>query len=321
MEEEVLCPICQAVFEDCEEVFPACHNGHVFHPACLSHWFQSNALLTAAAAAPTTTCPVCRDSSSDWRTITVYKVTAAPIPIAVRNDFTVMQVKKQIEWVLSTPACSMELAIVIQWADPTNNFTPIIELLLDSERVPSTTTDRDFFVTIRAMDAEYTLIYDIPRCTGVEARFKCPISRGLLLDPVVGADGHMYDRGAIQMWIARNGDVSPFTRISAILPLAELIDPEFTTEVAAIVPDAVREEDPPSRETIIITLRTHLPESTGNGTIITARLDENIADVARRIHPRAIRVVTESRYLFRLELNATLSQCKIKDGDMLYVSF
>ena len=320
MPNEEVCPICQTVFGDCEEVFPACHNRHLFHPACLSHWFQSNALT--AAAPPT--CPVCRDPSPDWHTITVYKVTTAPIPVAARNDFTVLQIKKQIEWVLSTPVCSMELAIVMQWADPTNNFTPIIELLLDSECVLTTTTtnqNRDFFVTIRAMDAEYTLIYDIPRCTGADARFKCPISKGLLIDPVVGADGHRYDRGVIQMWVARNGNVSPFARISAILPLAELVDPEFTAEFAAIVPDT-RDLPLPTSSAIIITLRTHLPESTGNGTIIiTARLDERIADVARRIHPRAVRVVMESRYLFRLELNATLSQCKIKDRDMLYVSF
>ena len=38
--------------------------------------------------------------------------------------------------------------------------------------------------------------------------FACPITRELMRDPVIAADGHTYDREAIEMWL-RNHDTSP----------------------------------------------------------------------------------------------------------------
>ncbi|CAN0290841.1 unnamed protein product, partial [Discosporangium mesarthrocarpum] len=40
--------------------------------------------------------------------------------------------------------------------------------------------------------------------------FLCPITRELMRDPVIAADGHTYDREAIEMWL-RNHDSSPKT--------------------------------------------------------------------------------------------------------------
>lgn len=41
--------------------------------------------------------------------------------------------------------------------------------------------------------------------------FSCPITRELMRDPVIAADGHTYDREAIEMWL-RNHDTSPKVR-------------------------------------------------------------------------------------------------------------
>lgn len=38
--------------------------------------------------------------------------------------------------------------------------------------------------------------------------FSCPITRELMRDPVIAADGHTYDREAVEMWL-RNHDTSP----------------------------------------------------------------------------------------------------------------
>ncbi len=300
-----VCPICQIPFGECVEVFHACTNKHSFHPLCLSHWFQSKAV---ANPHPTFTCPICRSPSPDWYTVSVTKTITDSVRVAVRADFTVSQLKKQMEWIVSIPPCTMQMAV----RGPNSE----VNLLVDTEQLMRDV--RSYHVMLQSTDAEYTLLHNIPRCTSASARLVCPISRGLLLDPVVGADGHIYDRAAIQMWIARRGNTSPATRRNSILPLAELYDPAFTAEVMAIKPDAAEPLSLSPPDTVI-TLRTHLPRTHGNGTI-TARLGDLVADVARRIHPNAQRIITADGYLIRLALNATLSQCRIKDGDLLYVS-
>lgn len=45
----------------------------------------------------------------------------------------------------------------------------------------------------------------------VPYEFECPITRDIMKDPVVGSDGHTYDRAAIEEWLARDGK-SPVTR-------------------------------------------------------------------------------------------------------------
>ena len=38
--------------------------------------------------------------------------------------------------------------------------------------------------------------------------FMCPITCDLIFDPVIAADGHTYDRSAIQGWLAKH-ETSP----------------------------------------------------------------------------------------------------------------
>ena len=45
----------------------------------------------------------------------------------------------------------------------------------------------------------------------VPYEFECPITRDIMKDPVVGSDGHTYDRHAIEEWLLRDGK-SPVTR-------------------------------------------------------------------------------------------------------------
>lgn len=46
------------------------------------------------------------------------------------------------------------------------------------------------------------------RGSALRDEFSCPITRELMRDPVIAADGHTYDREAIEMWL-RNHDTSP----------------------------------------------------------------------------------------------------------------
>ena len=44
----------------------------------------------------------------------------------------------------------------------------------------------------------------------VPHEFRCPITQEVMLDPVVCADGHTYERGAIRTWL-RSKSTSPKT--------------------------------------------------------------------------------------------------------------
>lgn len=55
------------------------------------------------------------------------------------------------------------------------------------------------------------------RGSALRDEFSCPITRELMRDPVIAADGHTYDREAIEMWL-RNHDTSPKVRSVCIAP-------------------------------------------------------------------------------------------------------
>lgn len=49
--------------------------------------------------------------------------------------------------------------------------------------------------------------------------FKCPITMDIMEDPVILADGHTYEREAIEAWLKGHATVSPFPRPSSVSPL------------------------------------------------------------------------------------------------------
>ncbi|KAL0037645.1 hypothetical protein WJX77_006007 [Trebouxia sp. C0004] len=51
--------------------------------------------------------------------------------------------------------------------------------------------------------------YKVPE-EHVEALFRCPLTKALLIDPVVAADGHTYERQALQAWLQHHS-ISPIT--------------------------------------------------------------------------------------------------------------
>lgn len=52
----------------------------------------------------------------------------------------------------------------------------------------------------------------VPLCGDEPQDFVCPITRSLMQDPVIAADGHSYERSAIEQWIATKR-VSPKTNV------------------------------------------------------------------------------------------------------------
>jgi hypothetical protein len=45
----------------------------------------------------------------------------------------------------------------------------------------------------------------------IPSSFKCPLSRILMLEPVIDEDGHSYEKTAIECWLNENDNISPIT--------------------------------------------------------------------------------------------------------------
>ncbi|KAM4631175.1 WD repeat, SAM and U-box domain-containing protein 1 [Polymixia lowei] len=66
-------------------------------------------------------------------------------------------------------------------------------------------------------------------CTGIPDEFLCPITRELMREPVIAADGYSYEREAIESWIKTKNRSSPMTN----LPLmTTLLTPNHTLKMA-----------------------------------------------------------------------------------------
>ncbi|KAI1898268.1 hypothetical protein AGOR_G00070580 [Albula goreensis] len=66
-------------------------------------------------------------------------------------------------------------------------------------------------------------------CTGVPDEFLCPITREVMKDPVIAADGYSYEREAIESWINSKNRSSPMTN----LPLqTTVVTPNRTLKMA-----------------------------------------------------------------------------------------
>ena len=61
----------------------------------------------------------------------------------------------------------------------------------------------------------YAKFYKQVRGSALRDEFSCPITRELMRDPVIAADGHTYDREAIEMWL-RNHNTSPKVRYMVV---------------------------------------------------------------------------------------------------------
>uniref|UniRef100_A0A8C6WH71 WD repeat, SAM and U-box domain-containing protein 1 n=1 Tax=Neogobius melanostomus TaxID=47308 RepID=A0A8C6WH71_9GOBI len=66
-------------------------------------------------------------------------------------------------------------------------------------------------------------------CSGVPDEFLCPITRELMKDPVIAADGYSYEREAIESWINTKNRSSPMTNLPL---LTTLLTPNHTLKMA-----------------------------------------------------------------------------------------
>ncbi|XP_068616809.1 WD repeat, SAM and U-box domain-containing protein 1 [Brachionichthys hirsutus] len=66
-------------------------------------------------------------------------------------------------------------------------------------------------------------------CSGIPDEFLCPITRELMKEPVLAADGHTYESQAIESWINTKNRSSPMTNLPL---LTTLLTPNYTLKMA-----------------------------------------------------------------------------------------
>ncbi|XP_031162286.1 WD repeat, SAM and U-box domain-containing protein 1 isoform X2 [Sander lucioperca] len=66
-------------------------------------------------------------------------------------------------------------------------------------------------------------------CSGIPDEFLCPITRELMREPVIAADGYSYEREAIDSWINQKNRSSPMTNLPL---LTTLLTPNHTLKMA-----------------------------------------------------------------------------------------
>ncbi|XP_030614265.1 WD repeat, SAM and U-box domain-containing protein 1 isoform X2 [Archocentrus centrarchus] len=66
-------------------------------------------------------------------------------------------------------------------------------------------------------------------CLGIPDEFLCPITRELMREPVIAADGYSYEKEAIESWISTKNRSSPMTNLPL---LTTLLTPNHTLKMA-----------------------------------------------------------------------------------------
>ena len=108
------------------------------------------------------------------------------------------------------------------------------------------------------------VLFVAPSNQELRDEFVCPITRELMRDPCIAADGHTYDRASIERWLQkrttspRTGDPLPHTHLATNHNLKKLIDDLIAEGGAGLYQvaedeDAAEPADPkPSRRALVL---------------------------------------------------------------------
>ena len=295
---EDICPICfDSLANGTIRACDAPQAVHMFHHECLSHIFQHQTYQRREL-----TCPTCRrPATTGWKKISVGTL-SGHLSVAVNDDFTVIKLKNQLKWAFGMPVSAMR--IISTRPEP-------IKQLADTDSIQ----DRSgIFVVFRMRSPDLVLFIDIPRCARAPAKYRCPISEGLLLNPTKGADGQIYERCAIDLWMIKQGDKSPING-GNILPLTAVNDIYFNREVREFTPDPVYTQPPDETEIHIKIVSSFIEDQFP----MTFKLRDSLQHVANSFEkPNQKNITSGDGFIFEVSETLTLGRCRVKDGDVLY---
>ena len=294
------CAVCFDDFSETLQATDVCMNHHMVCEPCMYRWAYSQ--LTAQE---TPTCPYCREDVSGWQLIDVYTMSGGRLQIAARQECNVSQLKMSITFANGIPIGCIRLVKT----EVTHGNPPLSTDMNDTDVVNSANR---ITMVIRASSALYKLLLDIPRCASAPQHHKCRISDGLLMNPVRGKDGSVYESAAIELWQTRQGDRSPVNG-GVLLPLTPC--PEIGKAVAGA--SYTLDVPPPSQDANTV-INVNIVCPLNDTTRLEARLGDTILMLVQRVKPTQPNIVTSTGFLIESLHVATLLQCNVNNNDTIY---
>ena len=306
-DEDQTCIICLEPVTD-DAAYPC---EHTLHARCATRWFY-----TQLTEGNDMTCPACRKKPTNgWRVLRVTTPSSTPLlvmDVPVGPDTTVEMVKAHMSWARGFPPVAIRLFSVLTLNETTKR--PLI--LHNSSWVGAF---KRIYVHTVFMEAEYFYM-DLPRgpLATTHHRHTCPLSNALLLNPILAADGMVYEQAAIVRWLQTRGNHSPKVPTRAILPLKRVINPTFHAVVSAIQLEPPR----PTVTELDREITVSVVCSRVGARPFTVRYGDSMVSIARRAMPNAQRflIATKECVAFRsCDPSFTVASAYVKDGDTLNV--
>ena len=288
------CPICMDTISGKETV--VCENEHTFHPTCAARWFQTQLNRKSEM-----TCPTCRGPTNTWQYTEVRTIRGKVMKMAVTRAQSIADLKQLLSWMLAFPPKSMRIYVA--------NKTVLLE---NNHRVKRF---KELHLKLYATSGEHCLLMELPRSASAESKFKCKLSNALLLNPIKGADGLIYEMAAITDWLRKRGNVSVLDVNIPILPLIPITDEEFLSAVRAIKPDPAPVHPQVTDEEITVNLKCPLMDPF---PVIVKRSD-SIASLVARVSTRVSVVMDANGVAFEPTNQASLAQAGVCEGNVVYM--
>jgi hypothetical protein len=288
------CSICMDTISGKETV--VCENEHTFHPTCAARWFQTQLNRKCEM-----TCPTCRAPTTSWKYTEVKTVRGKVMKMAVTRTQTISDLKELLSWMLAFPPKSMKIHVATSTT-----------LLENKIRV---TRFQLLHLKLHATSGEHCILMDLPRSASADSKFKCKLSNALLLNPIKGADGLVYEMAAVTDWIRKRGNVSVLDVKIPILPLTPFTDEEFLTAVRAIKPDPTPVMTEVTDEEITIKLKCPLIEPFP----VVVKRSDTIASLVARVTGKVSVVMDANGIAFEPTNQASLAQAGVGNGDLVYM--
>ena len=299
-DEQHECLICYEPLTPPQAVQACSDRRHGFHSQCLELWFARNNALS---------CPYCRqDASVNWTRYDVRTLTGGIVRVALQPaSATALDLKNGISLNYGVPPRCVRIVARRPAEDAPQD-------IMDEELVR---TLSNLMFVLRVRDAELMLLLDVPRCAGAPDELKCLISKALLLNPVSVGDGFVYERRAIENFIARRGLISPMNNNDIHSPEPVDRDPRVLEYTPDPQPPQVNTSTP-------VVIHLVCSGMIGRVSVSVVPGQQTLAELPVPGGRRPRRVFRSDGMYFDLSRTGavTLSRAGIScEGDTLYVQF
>ena len=131
------------------------------------------------------------------------------------SDFTCPITKKlMVDPVVSPQGINFERSAILKWTQDGNNFCPVTSAPLRLESLRTSTALQwkiKYFQMKHNTSPDESDKQKHENASVIPQNMMCPLTKKVMVDPVMTKYGHNYERAAIIKWISMRGEVCPMT--------------------------------------------------------------------------------------------------------------